>query len=292
MLSFISGEKIARVVYDDKKKSDKYIYLKTDDKINLSKEFFDKYSKLPKKHLSILKKSLKQNKEPEECKIKKIYQDAKQDIEKSFKRSIEIIGGKIQAIPRKSVVEKIYVSGPSGSGKSYFMGNWMKEYKKIWKDDPVYVLSSVQSDPVLDKNDPIRISKEEVLEMTFVDEDFEKSLVVFDDTFSIGDKIIRKKINYMIDALLETGRHYDTRMLISSHLFSTPYTRRIICESTSVVIYPNTGGGIYHIEKFLKIYCGFKKQQIEKILNLKSRWVLIQRWAPIYVMHEHGIYMM
>jgi hypothetical protein len=293
MLSFNAGnQKIAQI--KGGKLDGKFIYMNNEEngKVMLSNDFFDKYPKLPKDDLSILKKSLKNNNPPKSKKIKKIYDDAKADLDKNMKRSIEIRDGVLVPIPLKKVVEKIYVSAPSGAGKSYWMGQWIREYKKMWKDDPVYLLSSVQSDEALDKYDPERISKQEVMSMDFVDEDFAESLVVFDDTFSIGDKTIRAKINYMIDAMLETGRHYDTRLLISSHLFSTPYTRRILCEATSVVFFPHSGGGKYHIEMFLQKYAGMTKQQISKIMSLKSRWVLFQRWAPCYIMYEKGIYML
>jgi hypothetical protein len=292
MFSLKTGnEKIARIIR--KGKPDKYIYLNKDDgKIILSKEFLDKYKKIPKKDFTILKKALKTRTEPKEEKVKKIYNDAIQDMNKNLLKEIKITDGIIQPIPRKSVVEKLYVSAPSGAGKSYFCGKWINEYKKIWKEDPVYLISSVQEDEALDKYDPIRISKDEVAELDFLDSDFEQSLIVFDDCHSIGDKSIRQKIQYMIDALLETGRHYETRMLITSHLFSTPYTRRIILESTSIIIYPGTGGGVYAIKQALEKYCGMDKPQINKILNLKSRWVLIQRWVPQYVIYEKGCYML
>jgi hypothetical protein len=39
----------------------------------------------------------------------------------------------------------------------------------------------------------------------------------------------------------------------------------------------------------LKNYCGFDNKTIDKILNLPSRWVLIGKQYPLYILHEKGV---
>jgi len=38
---------------------------------------------------------------------------------------------KLQPVPDREIVEKIYISAPSGAGKSTFTANWIKEFKDI-----------------------------------------------------------------------------------------------------------------------------------------------------------------
>jgi len=205
---------------------------------------------------------------------------------------IKIPDGILQVLPNNDIVEKIYISAPSGAGKSTFVGKWMKEYKKSHKDSPIYVFSTVDEDKALDKNNPIRINlDEDLLEEPLEPVELEKSLVVFDDSDTIRQKEIRSYLALLRDHLLEVGRHYKIRLLITSHLLSNyAHTRRILNEATSVVVFPRAGTGTYHIKNFLKTYCGFDTIQTKKFINLPSRWVLVNRGYPQYVLHEHGAY--
>lgn len=205
---------------------------------------------------------------------------------------INILDGKLQVLPQNDIVEKIYISAPSGAGKSTFMGKYISEFKKLRKDDPIYVFSSIDYDKELDKHDPIRINlDEDLLEDPLQPTELENSLCVFDDTGTIRDKPIKQYLEVLQDWLLECGRHFKIRLLISSHLLSNyASTRRILNEATSVVVFPRSGTGTYHIKNFLKMYCGFDVIQIKKFINLPSRWVLINRGFPQYVIYEHGCY--
>jgi hypothetical protein len=205
---------------------------------------------------------------------------------------IKISDGVLQVLPNNDIVEKIYVSAPSGAGKSTFVGNWMKEYKKSHKEDPIYLFSSIDEDKPLDKSDPIRISlDDDLLEQPLEPIELQNSLVIFDDTDTIRQKEIRNYLASLRDHLLEVGRHYKIRLLITSHLLSNyAHTRRILNEATSVVVFPRSGNGTYHIKNFLKIYCGFDSKEIRKFINLPSRWVLINRGYPQYVIYEKGCY--
>jgi len=205
---------------------------------------------------------------------------------------IKILDGKLQVLPNNDIIEKIYISAPSGAGKSTYIGRWIAEFKKSHRDDPVYVFSSIDSDKEIDKYDPIRINlDEDLLDEPLQPDELEKSLCVFDDTDTIRDKPIKQYLEVLRDWLLECGRHFKIRLLISSHLLSNyASTRRILNEATSVVVFPRAGTGTYHIKNFLKTYCGFDSIQTKKFINLPSRWVSINRGYPQYVIYEHGCY--
>jgi len=176
--SYKSGVKIAKIINDGK---EKYIYLTKDNEDpikKLSKKFKTKYSKLSKEKIKELHQALRKNKAPSNEELKKIYIEALDDIKDKKFDCLEIDNGQMQVIPRKDVVEKLYISGVSGAGKSTYTGNYIKQYKNMFKDDPLYIFSSVKQDDALDKHDPIRIPvDDDLIEDPLEIEDFENSLL-------------------------------------------------------------------------------------------------------------------
>ena len=58
----------------------------------------------------------------------------------------------IQQIPDKETERSIlYITGPSGSGKSFYTKNYILEYKKIFPKNNIYIFSSLENDETLDK---------------------------------------------------------------------------------------------------------------------------------------------
>jgi hypothetical protein len=205
---------------------------------------------------------------------------------------IKITDGVLQPLPNREIIEKVYISAPSGAGKSTYTGKWIGEYVKMFKDNNIFLFSSVANDRVLDRHDPTRITLDnELLNDPIEPKELANSLVIFDDVDTIRDRRMRLYLENLRDHILEVGRHYKTRILITSHLLSNyASTRRILNEATSVVLFPKSGSGTYHIKNFLKTYCGFDKQQTKKFLNLPSRWIAVYRSFPQYVMYEKGVY--
>ena len=199
--------------------------------------------------------------------------------------------GKITPLPKKKIVEKVYISAPSGAGKSTYAGNYIKEYRKMFKDDFIFLVSAIREDEALDKFDPIRVDiEEEILKDPLDPYEIENSLMVFDDTDTITDNQVNNSVVKFRDYLLECGRHHNIRMLITSHLLSNyKATRKILNEATSIVVFPRASG-TYHIKRYLKTYCGFTDEEIKKFINLPSRWVCIDRTYPMFVIYEKGCY--
>jgi hypothetical protein len=199
----------------------------------------------------------------------------------------------LQPLPNKKIVEKIYVSAPSGAGKSYWVGKWLNEFKKMFKDDEIYLISSVDEDESLDEHDPIRIALDvDLIRTPLTPQELSNSVIIFDDTDTIKNKFLRDSINSMRDEMLEIGRHYNNRMLITSHLMSNyRETRRVLNEATTVVFFPRSGS-THQIKKFLTTYAGLEKDMIKKILKLPSRWVALYKTYPMFILHERGAFML
>lgn len=132
---------------------------------------------------------------------------------------------------------------------------------------------------------------DELVEDPIDPEELNKSLVIFDDIDTIPDKEQREYVTQLRNDLLETGRHVKCTMVNTSHhLTDYKRTRTLLNESTSVTFYPRMGG-CSQIKRYLSVYAGMTRQQIDRILNLPSRWVTISRTAPMWVLYDRGCYL-
>jgi len=199
----------------------------------------------------------------------------------------------LQHLPNKKTERQIlYITGASGSGKSYYTRNYCNEYKKLFPKNSIYLFSSIQEDSSIDKvKDIMRIRLDnEFLQTDLTVNDFKDSLVVFDDTDCITNKMLKMKVNNILNMLLETGRHTNTSVIYTSHLPTNGLdTRRILNECHSVTIFPHSLGG-RALKYLLENYFGLDKDQIKKLKKLQSRWVTLVKGFPMVVMAEKDIY--
>jgi chromosomal replication initiation ATPase DnaA len=134
-----------------------------------------------------------------------------------------------------------YIVGASGSGKSYFIREWCKEYHKKFKKNPIYLFSALSEDDTLDTIKPQRI----MLDDAFINDPvdlgmYENSLLIFDDCDSIANKKIKDKVYIYLNAALNLGRHFNISIWCVNH---TPTGKRaesktILNESHLVVFFP------------------------------------------------------
>jgi len=273
----------------------KYLYF---DDIKLSigdlKDTFVKSLELTKEDRKILDEAIKEGLEPaDEELIDKYYKIIEQIEEQKKKGFVLRTGGKLQPLPNFNRIEKVYISGISGSGKSTFAANFIKEYLKIKKKNEFFVISNVAEDEVLDKLKPIRIDleDEEALSETRAD-DFYDSIVLFDDIDTISNSLVRRFVQNLRDTLLEEGRHYNATTVAVSHvLCNYQATRKLLNEATSVVFFPKFGSDA-HNYRFLKNHCMYSDDTIRRLLNLNSRWVALYRTSPNYVLYEKGLFLL
>ena len=203
---------------------------------------------------------------------------------------------RFQPIPDKKIERKIsYVTGASGSGKSYWTKHYAEEYHRLYPKRDVFVISSLRDDPTLDKLKflkRLKIHEPAFMADDIPSEDFKDSLVIFDDTDCLRNKNLKRKIDGILNALLETGRHFNTEVVYTSHLACNGLeTRRILNECKSVTIFPHGLGG-KSMKYLLDNYFGLEKEQIKRIRNLNSRWVTIQKGFPMLVMSEKECYVL
>lgn len=201
-----------------------------------------------------------------------------------------------QPIPDKSVERSIrYVTGASGSGKSYYTKQYADEYKRMHPKREIYILSSIKEDKTLDKIKGlkrVKLDSQEFLTEDVTAEDFKDALVIFDDTDCLTNKRQKLKVDAILNSVLETGRHFNVEVVYTSHLACNGRdTKRILNECKSVTIFPSGLGG-KAMKYLLDNYFGLDREQIKKLKSLNSRWVTIQKGFPMCVMSDKECYIL
>jgi len=201
----------------------------------------------------------------------------------------------IQDIPNKKTERQIlYVTGASGSGKSYYTMKYCLEYKKMFPKNSIYLFSSIDEDSSIDKvkgMKRVRLSND-LLTADLSIKDFEDSMVIFDDTDVIRNKAMRLKVNSILNMILETGRHTNTSCILTYHMATNGLeTKRILNEAHSVTFFPHSLGG-RSLKYLLENYFGLDKDQIKKMKKLPSRWVTIKKTFPMVCLSEKDAFVL
>jgi tRNA uridine 5-carbamoylmethylation protein Kti12 len=200
-----------------------------------------------------------------------------------------------QAVPTDSVNDYRvqYVTGQSGSGKSYYVGNFLKEYKKKFPKNQMYLFSAVDDDKSLDKYKVGRINlNDEFARDPPKLTDFKNSLVIFDDTDVIKDKRIRDTVYALMNLMLETGRHHNISVVLTNHLATNGKdTKRILNECHSMTLFMKSGSG-KGIKYLLTEYLGLDKAQIKKLKKMETRATTIFKTYPMVGVGEREIFLL
>jgi len=200
---------------------------------------------------------------------------------------------KFQPVPNPLTERQIlYITGSSGSGKSFFCKMYCDEFKKLYPKRDVYLFSSINDDSSIDKVKGLKRIKlsDDFLKDELKAEDFANSLVIFDDVDCLTDKKMKLKVQAVLNSILETGRHYNVYCLYTSHLpCAGNDTKRILNEAHSITFFPHSLGG-RSLKYLLESYLGLDKAQIKKIKGLSSRWVSVMKTYPQVVISEKEVY--
>lgn len=211
-------------------------------------------------------------------------------IEKKMNTEIITETGKMFPVPTLDMRQCVWISGPSGVGKSYWVAQYVEAYKKMFPNNDVYLFSNVAKDPVLDKLGLTRIPiNDDLIDDPIEMSELENSLVIFDDIDSFADKALEKVILKLQADILTTGRHTNTYCLSTDHLgLNFHKTRLNLAESTAFVIYPR-GGNVHIMRTMLSKYAGLPREQVDQIVKDDSRWVYVNKSFPKYIVTEKKI---
>ena len=198
-----------------------------------------------------------------------------------------------QCIPNPNTERQIlYITGRSGSGKSYYTLHYCLEYKRMFPKRNIYLFSALAEDTTIDKLGGLKRIKltDDFVKDEITADDFKNSMVIFDDTDVIGDKKIRNKVNHIMNEILQVGRHHNISCIITTHTACNGKDTKIILnEAHSITIFPN-GLGNRSMKYLLDSYLGLDKKQCQKIKSLNSRWVSICKTFPMTIISEKKAY--
>jgi len=215
-------------------------------------------------------------------------------VDDSFK-NIELKNDlKLQQIPSNNERDVLYISAMSGSGKSYYTAEYVKQYHKKNPKNNIYLFSSIDEDKCLDSLKYLQrfnIKGDAFFETPMSAKDFEKACVIFDDCDVISDKNTKKKVFQFLDEKLQTGRHFKTTCIFTSHNATAGnQTKIILNEATSITIFPQTAGN-KSLNYLCDQYLGLDKKQIKTLKNTDSRWATFIRSYPRCIITEKSAFL-
>lgn len=240
---------------------------------------FDRIYRLMKKRKKPLKKD-------------PLYDEIRRTKKKTSNKEINIYDrGVIYPMPDTTkLANNLYTAGPNGSGKSTAIAQWLKQYHKLYPKNDIYVFKRDSEPDLAFKGiEFIDVDLEEFADDPLELEDLRNSMLVFDDTARIRNEDINSAVkNLMLDAL-ENGRKKHISVCVSNHLLAdSTRTKTQLFESDIIVVFPGSSNA--QINYVAKNYVGMSNSAIKKMLKLVSRWVLISKSYPQYVMYAKGAY--
>ncbi len=201
-------------------------------------------------------------------------------------------GERIEHMPKLNQYNVLYVSGMSGSGKSYYVMEWANRYHELHKKNPIYIFSHKPEDPEsldkIKKYKRVKIMEDDFLKTDFSIADLANSLLIFDDIDSIPEAIVLKKLYNILEMCLTLGRSYKVSTIYTTH---TPTngarTKLILAENHSTTLFFHKMG-LKPLKYICENYYGLDNKQIQYLRKLPSRWVTLFRSTPMIAVHEHG----
>jgi hypothetical protein len=189
----------------------------------------------------------------------------------------------------------VMVSAKAGAGKSYYLKQYIQNYKKIYQDNKVYLLSESNTDKLLDdlvKRIPLDKFVESELEWSDIPDN---SLLAFDDIDCLENTrengFLKKKLYHLMNSSIQNARKKHISIVQTVHCATDGQTTKVMLLSCSSFVFFLNSVSVQH-KNALNKYLGISKENIKKILSMKGRWVCIFNMTPMVVMGEREIYIL
>jgi len=189
----------------------------------------------------------------------------------------------------------VMISAKQGAGKSYYLKQYIQNYKKLYKDNKIYLLSESKEDKLLDdlvKRIPLDKFVESELEWSDIPDN---SLLAFDDIDCLENTrengYLRKKLYHLMNSSIQNARKKNVSVVQTVHCPTDGNTTKVILLSCSTFVFFLNSVSIQH-KNALNKYLGLSKENIKNILSMKGRWVCIFNMTPMVVMGEQDIYIL
>ena len=192
---------------------------------------------------------------------------------------------------------RVFIAGGTLQGKSYIASKLAGDYHKLFPNNKIILFSWVADDEnyrhlaKLKMFHKMRID-ESILDNPISLDELHDSVCIFDDIEHFPDKEIRNELERLRDSCVNAGRHANIDVIVCrQNLLEGPKTKTCLNSSFQVVGFPHSSSR-YQLGEFLKRHMHMSNAIIQKILNVPSRWVLINRNTPSYVLYERGCFIL
>ena len=198
----------------------------------------------------------------------------------------------------------MFIAGCQNCGKSYYISNFLKTYRMIHPERPVFLVTGLsEKDKHFEGFDLWKINLSHVPTLTL--EDLRRrgpgaprtgSLVIFDDVDRITDDKVNKAVQKLISDILSNGRDHATQagiadidIIVTNHEVNDyGRTKRLLTECNYVVLFPSAT--VSRQMKLIIDKIGVSKGIEKQITNYKtSRSLLIHKTYPMYCVMEDKV---
>ncbi len=266
------------------------------DLFNYLGEDYAKNDKLKPADVDKIRRALNDGYKIEERELKSIFKKIKKQIEEKTKKEFYINEGTLTPIPDYKTRDTYYISGPSGIGKSTITRKIIRQWMKEYPGRPIYLFSKLKEDPSLDSIGDllqrIPIDEEWIENPPEVEDVDESSMCIFDDIDTIEPKKVRNAVKSLQDQILQVGRHRNIYCISTTHKMCNHQKTGVLLEEARKIIFFPRGGNKSGINRMLTTYVGLDKKDAARVMNLPSRWVMVSKSFPMYVMYETGAFIL
>lgn len=182
--------------------------------------------------------------------------------------------------------DTIFICGSAGSGKSFWAGKYLKEYRKTYKDAPIYIFSEGKEDNALDGiKDVKRIPlDDELLQNPIQWGDFEGPCAVLFDDIDALKGAMYKYIYDLRDKLLKNARKNRVSVITTNHTCSGQELKAVLNESNVIVFFmANYNRALKYL---MENYVGLNKKGIQTLKTKRSRWTCFIKSYPNVILQE------
>ena len=195
-------------------------------------------------------------------------------------------------LPRLNKREIIFIAGPSECGKTTYCIEYIKKFQKMVKHNKI-ILFTQTDDVELYKKNNIKYKIfdislfENMKNIHFVD--FKNCLLIFDDVDAITNKKMRSNIHNFIEKICKNGRKLNIYIIFTLHqLTDYKNTRYYLFEANKIILFLDSGSE-NQFKNLFKQYLGLDDSILQKLKNLDSHWVCINKKYPKYCIYENGV---
>jgi len=308
-LSLEKGAEIARI-----KNSDDVIYVKEcsfssppditttiENKVNILESFLRRDTRILKKDMIEMVNAYKngiRDFNSNSLHLNKLYDKALEYVNESLKRFMNFNDKTfLYPVLSKEKSIRVFVSGSSGSGKSYYISQLIKN--NFPPSQLVYLFSPIEDDVSFEGLNIFQIHLETFEEIfghpfkiEMLDDGKNPSIVILDDIETIANPKIRRMYLDVRDQLLERGRSHSggygiSTFTISHNPMGGSLTKSSIRESDSFILFPASNARDTRV--LLERYSGIEKKDIAEILKLNTRGIFIKKTVPSYFVSQHNV---